>query len=124
MCGHETDLGIGVFHTNCHSSFITSHTGHPSLLNTTFDILDMLKNRSPNENTQSGANELSASKENVMLATCCSRMSIQRLPDSLLPSLFPGWVTVHDLLRTELDNLLESNSNYFWLLLRGLQFRT
>lgn len=123
MCCDNTDLRIGVFHSDGNRSFVPCHARHSSLFNASFHVFDMTEGRSFDEYAQGSTNELSTSKKNVMLAAFCSSMFVQCFPYCLFPQLFSAGITVHDLLRTKLDNLLKSYGHNFWCPLGCLKFR-
>lgn len=117
MCRDNTDLSIGILHSNGNCSFVPRHARHSSLFNASFHIFDVIEGRSFDEDAQGSTDELSTSKKNILLAACCSSMFIQCFPYCLFPQLFPAGITIHDLLRTKLDNLLKPYGHNFWCLL-------
>ena len=115
MSCDKADLGIGIIHSDCHSTLISSHTRHSGLLDTTFDILDLSKARRLDENAESSTNKLSTAQKDVMLTPRSSSLPIQCLSNCFLPCLLPCRITVHYLLWAEFDDFLKSNGYDLWL---------
>ena len=81
------------------------------LFDTAFNILDFSQGTRPHEDEQSRANKLSTSQKHVFFLGPISHSAVDCKPHSLLPHLSSTWIRRHDLLRAQLDNLLEANRN-------------
>ena len=110
MCSHEADLSTGIIHSNSHGTLVAGHSRHSSLLHTPFNIFYLSKAGRLDENAKCSANKLSAAKKNVALTVRSTSLTVQSLPNSIFPSLFPRRIAVHYLLGAELHDFLKSDS--------------
>jgi hypothetical protein len=111
MCCDEAELGVGELHTDCNSAFVARDARHARLPHTTFDILYLGQYGGLDEDAEGCSDELATPQKHVLLASNFFGMLIQGPLNSLLPSLLSSRVTVHDLLGTQLHDLLEPNGN-------------
>lgn len=117
MRGDEADLGVGVLHPNSHSSLVPSHARQPSLLSRSLYILDKMQHRGLYIYTKRGPDKLAAPKTHVsVFAPQGLHMIVQVLLHSRLPSLLSHRISIHNLLRAEIDYLLEADDGHLWLL--------
>lgn len=107
MSCDKADWRVCIVKADGYRTLVSCHPRHTSLLDTALDVLDTLQARRRDEDAQRRSHQLSTAQENVTLAASLLRMVVQYSLDSRFPKLFPGWVTVHDLLRTQFHNFLE-----------------
>lgn len=111
MCSDEADMGTRIIHSDGNRALVASDARKARLLHGTFDVLDVVKDRRPHKDAKCRTNELTTPEKHILLTT--SR--VQAISHSLLPQLFSSRIAVHDLLRAQLDDLLETDNHNLWL---------
>lgn len=138
MGGDEAQRGVGILESDRDCAFVPCNTRHASLrhiqsiaactcvmkishlLQTPVDILHILEFTRPDIERQGRANKLASSKQNIFLDAVLLCVLVQRDFDRFFPVPSSRRISGHDLLRTELYDLLESNSHDLGKLLRRI----
>jgi len=115
VCRDKAQLGVGKVEPNRHRSLVARDARHARLLHAALDVLDLRQDRLAHKNAQGSPDQLPAAEQDILLAVYSLCVRVQTPSNCLLPQLLPRRVAVHDLLGTQLDNLLETNNVNLWL---------
>jgi len=106
---HEADGRACVVEAYSNGSLVSGHARQAGLLDTSLDVLDIVKSGGLDEDAERRANKLAAPQKDVTLTADSLGTGVERLHYSFLPESLYRRVAVHDLLWTKLDNFLEAN---------------
>ena len=115
VCRHKANGGVGVVESDGNCPLVASHARHAGLLDTALHIFDVAEHRGLHKDAQRSADKLPTSQEDILFVPVLAVVSVQGPLDGLLPHLLSRGVAVHDLLRVELDYLLEPDGDDLWL---------